>query len=266
MEAEDMMRRLSEPFDAGEVKWKPQAVKGNRALAVCYIDARLVMDRLDEVFGVGGWQDEYTPLANGAVLCRLSVKMGGEWVAKQDVGSESEQPDEHDRTKAAFSDALKRVAVKFGVGRYLYRLGHNWHDYDPAKRQFVGRPTLPRWALPGPVTHTQQLPAYPEKTPEALPESPAKQQHPATAAQQLAKKAPPPMPVNGAELLSRVKEADATLVKNGKIKAGELVKHVTDCGVRAGYSFNVETWTGPAILFGVDTVKLFVEQLKGAGK
>jgi hypothetical protein len=169
MTTEQLLERLAMPFAADEVKWKPQAVKGNRALAVCYIDARLVMDRLDEVFGVGGWKDEYTPLNNGAVLCQLSAKVGGEWVSRQDVGSESEQPDEHDRCKAAFSDALKRAAVKFGIGRYLYRLGHQWCDYDPVKKQFAGRPQLPKWALPGPVVHNAQLPAYPEKQPEALP-------------------------------------------------------------------------------------------------
>lgn len=173
MSPEQVMAKLAEPFDAGEVKWKPQSVKGNRALAVCYIDARLVMDRLDEVFGVGGWKDEYAPLPNGAVLCQLSVCVGGQWVSRQDVGSESEQPDEHDRTKAAFSDALKRAAVKFGIGRYLYRLGHQWCDYDPARRQFSTRPKLPTWALPGPVVHAAQLPAYPEKV-EALPAAEAK--------------------------------------------------------------------------------------------
>ena len=48
--------------------------------------------------------------------------------------------------KAAFSDALKRAAVKFGVGRYLYRLPAQWLDYDSQKRQFARPPTLPDWA------------------------------------------------------------------------------------------------------------------------
>jgi hypothetical protein len=48
----------------------------------------------------------------------------------------SEQPDGGDRLKAAFSDALKRAAVKYGVGRYLYRLPSQWVDYDPQRRQF----------------------------------------------------------------------------------------------------------------------------------
>ena len=65
-----------------------------------------------------------------------------------DVGSQSEQPDGGDRTKAAFSDALKRAAVKFGIGRYLYRLPAQWVDYDSHKREFVKPPTLPAAAVP----------------------------------------------------------------------------------------------------------------------
>src|SRR5262249_14174357 len=60
-----------------------------------------------------------------------------------DVGGQSEQPDGGDRLKAAFSDALKRAAVKFGIGRYLYRLPSQWVDYDDKKRRFVRQPQLP---------------------------------------------------------------------------------------------------------------------------
>ena len=50
---------LAAPFDPRDVKWKPQSVKGNRAMALAYLDARAIQDRLDEVLGVEGWQDEY---------------------------------------------------------------------------------------------------------------------------------------------------------------------------------------------------------------
>jgi hypothetical protein len=148
MTPEQIADALAEPFEANEVKFKPQSVKGNRALAICYIDSRLVMDRLDEVVGVGNWDDAYEITADGSVVCRLRVKIGGEWVTKSDVGSPSEQPDQGDRLKAAFSDALKRAAVKFGVGRYIYRIPNQWTDYDPAKKQFTQRPRLPDWAVP----------------------------------------------------------------------------------------------------------------------
>jgi hypothetical protein len=142
---------LSAPFDAAQVKFKPAVVSGNRALALAYVDARVIQDRLDDVLGVVGWQDSYRVLPDGSVMCRLRLKIGEQWIAKTDVGGQSEQPDGGDRAKAAVSDALKRAAVKFGVGRYLYRLPQLWCDYDPHKRQFVRPPALPAAALPKPA-------------------------------------------------------------------------------------------------------------------
>lgn len=173
----DVARKLNEPFAAGCVGWKPGRVSGQRAVALAYIDARDVMDRLDAVLGPGNWRDEYEVLPNGAVRCRLSVRVGGEWLAKEDAGGASDQPDAGDRMKAAFSDALKRVAVKFGIGRYLYHLEAAWVDYDPHKKQFRGTPTLPAWALPGgsgrPAAYAQPAWAAP------APDEPAPQQKPA---------------------------------------------------------------------------------------
>lgn len=156
---DEAARELAAPFAPDEIQFRPGMVKGNRASALAFVDARAVMDRLDEVFGVEGWSDEYTVLADGSVTCRLKCLLAGRSVTKQDVGSPSEQPDGGDRMKAAYSDALKRVAVKFGVGRYLYNLPSQWCDYDPAKRTFVRKPTLPDWALPRPAPAPAAKPA-----------------------------------------------------------------------------------------------------------
>src|SRR5579872_6880505 len=150
MEVEQLMQALAAPFDPREVRFKPAVVSGNRAMAIAYVDARVIQDRLDDVLGVTGWQDEYECLPDGSVVCRLHLRLGNEWITKMDVGGQSEQPDEGDRRKAAFSDALKRAAVKFGIGRYLYRLPAQWVDYDSHKRQFARTPTLPPFALPRP--------------------------------------------------------------------------------------------------------------------
>src|SRR5262245_49381446 len=147
--ADPVMKALSAPFDPSEVKFKPAVVSGNRAMALAYVDARVIQDRLDDVLGVTGWQDDYEVLPDNSVVCRLRLKLGDEWITKVDVGGPSEQPDGGDRMKAAFSDALKRAAVKFGVGRYLYRLPAQWVDYDPQKRQLLRAPVLPDWAVPG---------------------------------------------------------------------------------------------------------------------
>ena len=78
---------LSAPFDPKDVKFKPQMVKNNRCLAMAYIDARLIQDRLDDVLGVENWQDTYDILPDGSVMCRLRLKLGGQWITKIDVGS-----------------------------------------------------------------------------------------------------------------------------------------------------------------------------------
>lgn len=135
---------LAQPFPPGEVQWRVETLSRDkrRALVVPYVDARTVLDRLDEVLGSEGWQDSYQVLlaegGNYAVKCRLSLVMPHSGpasagtqleVSKEDVG-------EGDSLKAAFSDALKRAAVKFGIGRYLYRLDKQWVDYDPESEAF----------------------------------------------------------------------------------------------------------------------------------
>jgi len=133
-------------------------LKGNRALAAAYLDGRAVMQRLDSVFGGGGWKDAYELVNGGSVVCTLSVKVDGGWVQKTDVGSPSEQPDDRDRLKAAFPDRLKRAACKLGVGRYLYKLPRQWIDYDSQKKPFVKAPTRPAWALPAASNRPETAP------------------------------------------------------------------------------------------------------------
>ena len=144
--AASIQAALAEPFERRVLKCKPGAVKGNQALAMPYLDARDVADRLDEVLGLDGWQDDYEQLADGAMLCRLRIKIGRTWIVRCGVGGPSEQPDAGDRKKAAESDALKRAAVKFGVARYLYRLPKFWLGWDATRRQFTQTPVLPAWA------------------------------------------------------------------------------------------------------------------------
>ncbi len=232
---------LSAPFQVGEVKFKPQSVKGNRALALAYIDCRVIQDRLDAVMGVENWMDEYEILTDGSVMCRLKLRLRGEWVVKTDVGSPSEQPDSGDRLKAAFSDALKRAAVKYGIGRYLYRLPAVWCDYDPQKKQFSSPPPLPAWAVP-----------KPKLVPAAVAPQPPKPAAPKPATQ---------LPDSGEELHRRLREYDAKLATDKRCGLGALLSHVSQAGVKAGFGDDITRWTGPAIQFAVDTVKTFAAGL-----
>ena len=233
-------RALSAPFDDTEVKFKPQAVKGNRALALAYVDVRAIMDRLDNVLGVENWQDRYQFLPDNSVMCRLRLRIGDRWITKSDVGARSEQPDGGDRLKAAFSDALKRAAVKFGIGRYLYRLPQQWADYDPQKRQFSSPPRLPDWAVAkGPKPAARPRPEPTKPTPE-------KKSH---------------LPANGNELHRRLRDADADLAAKGLCPIGALLAHVTQAGVRAGFGADLNQWDGPAIELAVAETRAFKSNL-----
>jgi hypothetical protein len=229
---------LAAPFDPSEVKFKPAVVSGNRAMALGYVDARVVQDRLDEVLGVIGWQDDYQVQPDGSVICRLKVRLGDEWITKMDVGGQSEQPDGGDRLKAAFSDALKRAAVKFGVGRYLYRLPSQWVDYDPHKRTFARPPALPAWARPT---------------------RPAAEEKPAP------KLASHTLPADGAELKRRLQDFEGRLVGQGLCRKGELVDHVVQEGVKAGRPADPAEWSGEAIGWAVDEAKAFAARTRAKG-
>jgi len=99
------------------VKWKVQSVSRWKATAVCvaYIDARDVMNILDEVVGIENWQDEYIEIRNN-LYCKLSLKINGEWISKMGCGTESMT----EKEKGEESSALKRAGVKFGIGRFTY--------------------------------------------------------------------------------------------------------------------------------------------------
>ena len=244
----DQAKLLSAPFDLADVKFKPQAVKGNRALAIAYADVRAVMDRLDDVVGPGNWQDDYEVLHDNSVVCRLHVRLAGRWVRKTDVGSPSEQPDSGDRLKAAFSDALKRAAVKFGIGRYLYRLPQQWADYDPVKKQFAQPPKLPIWAIPTGIARPAK-PGGKEKPADPVGPKPSVNESKSG------------LPASGAEFHRRLREADSDLAAKGKCAVGALLTHVSQAGVKAGFGADLNQWNGPAIQLAADETRAFKARL-----
>lgn len=218
MTPEQIQEALADPFPADQVGWKPQATNGNRALAICFIDARNVMDRLDAVLGIANWQDTYSPLPDGNVVCTLSLRIGGEWVSKTDIGGPSDQRDHGDKEKAAFSDALKRAAVKWGVGRYLYNLDGGWVDYDAQKKQLVKTPTLPAWALP----KAQRPPA------KSIP-----------ASAKSAANGNKPAPLTGADLIARLEK---------KYPTGEALVELETFGAKHALHADPRQWTPEAVM------------------
>lgn len=148
----ELLAALSEPFPPEAIDWRVGATNGEktRGIALAYIQARPVMDRLDEVVGPENWTDSYVPIQdkNGTVgfICTLSLRIGDKWVAKTDGADTSDI----EAIKGGISDAFKRAAVKWGIGRYLYDLPGNWVAIEARGKSFVLKeiPELPDWALP----------------------------------------------------------------------------------------------------------------------
>lgn len=132
-DAQKLYELLCEPFPSEYIEWRVGSTNQDKSkgLALAYIDARAVMDRLDAVCGPDGWQCNYAFGQGTSTVCNLGVRMpAGDWIWKADGAGATDVEGE----KGALSDALKRAAVRFGVGRYLYEMPNVWVELEPAGR------------------------------------------------------------------------------------------------------------------------------------
>lgn len=122
---------LKKPFPVSSLKWRVgnKNREGNKANMLVYVDARMVQDRLDEVVGAGNWQFETRSMNSVnrqgntfTIIGRLGIKINDEWIWKEDGAENSDI----EAAKGGISDAFKRAAVQWGIGRYLY----NASDYS----------------------------------------------------------------------------------------------------------------------------------------
>ena len=110
--------KLQKPLTAHEIDFRVQSInKGGYATILAYKDARVDMKRLDEVFGVCGWQRDYKTVGN-LMLCGISIwdSTNKQWVTKWDTGTESNT----EAAKGLASDSFKRACFNLGIGRELY--------------------------------------------------------------------------------------------------------------------------------------------------
>lgn len=130
----DFFEQLAKPFPLDAISWRVGATNGDKSkgMALAYIDARDLMERLDEVCGPAGWQDRY-PHANGKTVCEIGIKVDGEWIWKADGAGDTD----HEAEKGALSDAFKRAGVRWGVGRYLYTIDSPWVEIEARGRSQV---------------------------------------------------------------------------------------------------------------------------------
>lgn len=125
-----MFEELKKPFRADQIKQRVGSTNYDKTkgLVLNYIDARDVMDRLDEVVGADKWQTRYKDV-KGNLFCGIGIKIGDNWIWKYDAGAESNT----EKEKGEASDSLKRAGVQWGIGRFLYDIPARWLALDTYK-------------------------------------------------------------------------------------------------------------------------------------
>jgi len=148
----NIFEQLKEPFKPDEIQWRigQKSKDGKKATVMAYMDSRAVQERLDSVVGPENWRVEYSSVDLGQIgnkdikgfICSLSIKIDDNWLTRQDgAGCTDFEP-----LKGGISDAFKRAASSFGIGRYLYALPLQWVPIDNYGKFKI--PSLPLWAMP----------------------------------------------------------------------------------------------------------------------
>lgn len=138
---------LGAPTPEDEVKQRPIFNKNKQKVGdLDYIDARYVMERLDDVVGQANWQSQFREV-EGGIVCRLGIlvmydnTLVPEWVWKEDIGTESTIEAE----KGSYSDALKRAAVHWGIARDLYDAREDNKNEAPQRESNGAQPQATGW-------------------------------------------------------------------------------------------------------------------------
>lgn len=88
-----------------------------KVMLLLYKDARVDMKILDELYTPMGWKRTHKIIGD-RLYCSVEVYCPelGQWISKEDVGTESNTEAE----KGQASDSFKRACVNWGIGRELY--------------------------------------------------------------------------------------------------------------------------------------------------
>ena len=107
---------------AREIECRIAQVKPGKGLQLLlYKDARCDQNILDETVGPMNWQRHHS---RDNANCTVSIwdEEKGQWISKEDTGTESNTEAE----KGLASDSFKRACVNWGIGRELYTSPFIW--------------------------------------------------------------------------------------------------------------------------------------------
>lgn len=135
---DEQAKKLEYPFTFDEIEWRVLRVSKKKPVAqvAAYVDSRAIQNRLDSVIGRENWQNRFTTVSGSnndgtTHICEISIyyKERGEWITKSDgAGCTDVEP-----IKGGLSNAFKRAASMWGMGRYLYELKNIWAEIDEYK-------------------------------------------------------------------------------------------------------------------------------------
>ena len=107
---------LKTPLPIESIDFRVQSInKGGYATILAYKDARVDINRLNDVCGVLGWKREHTRDNKNCIVSIWDDK-NKHWVSKEDTGTESMA----EAQKGLASDSFKRACFNFGIGVELY--------------------------------------------------------------------------------------------------------------------------------------------------
>lgn len=114
---------------ANEIDVRIQSVKENKgAVLLLYKDARCDMNILDETVGSLNWKRTHS---RDNANCTVSIfnSETGQWIDKEDTGTESNT----EKEKGLASDSFKRACFNWGIGRELYTSPFIWVNQNPGE-------------------------------------------------------------------------------------------------------------------------------------
>ncbi len=121
-------KRLFRLLRADEIECRVQTITENGLVLVLYKDARCDMNILDEAVGAYNWKKSYSR-ENANCTVSLYDESKGEWVSKEDTGTESNI----EKEKGLASNSFKRASTCWGIGRELYTAPFIWINSNKVK-------------------------------------------------------------------------------------------------------------------------------------
>ncbi len=117
------MAYMFRPLRADEIECRVSTINARGCSLLLYKDARCDQNILDETVSPMRWKRSHQ-LIGDRLYCTVEIWdiEKGQWIAKQDVGTESYT----EKEKGQASDSFKRACFNWGIGRELYTAPFVW--------------------------------------------------------------------------------------------------------------------------------------------